>query len=175
MRFKFIVLICSFILFFGCNKTRKEEAVSVQTNSNSKSSVLTVTDINKQRYRDFELDVAAIKIIENWKPYKEMALIVSNVKQANFTDLTDNTEVLHELISNLRYDIPSALKSSSILARIKVLETKLFKLESLVNLDTKTKKNLLIDVISFLESFSNLNFQINKKLERDSQNISRPQ
>ena len=175
MRFKFIVLICSVTLFLGCNKTKKVEAFSVQTNSNSKSTALTVTDINKQRYRDFELDIAAAKIIDHWKSYKELALIVANVKKANFTDLTDNTEGLHELISNLKQGIPLVLKSSSILARIKVLETKLFKLESLVNLDTKTKNLLLIDVISFLESFSNLNFQINKKLERDSQNISRPQ
>lgn len=169
MRLKFMVFVCLVNLFFGCNDTKNTEFVSTQANSNSKSRVLTVTDINKQRYRDFDLDVAAAKIVDHWKSYKELALLVANVKNANFTSFTDNTEGLEELISNLKQDIPLVLKSPSILARIKVLETKLFKLESHVNLDLKTKGLLLKDTVSFLESFSNLNFQINKKLERDSQ------
>ena len=67
--------------------------------------------------------------------------------------------------------IPENINSSSIIARIRVLETLAYKLKSnFKNKSTefeKTKNNLL-------NSYSNVIFQIKKTLEKESQKIINP-
>jgi hypothetical protein len=50
----------------------------------------------------------------------------------------------------------------------------MLKLEGVVNLSNPDKKEVLLIVRDFLAAFSNLNLQINKKFERESQNIEKP-
>ena len=50
-----------------------------------------------------------------------------------------------------------------------------YKLNSTINLMTSTKSELKKSIIDLLEAYSNLNFQINKKFEKDSQNINSSQ
>ena len=54
------------------------------------------------------------------------------------------------------------------------METKFLKLESLVNLSTTSKTELIANIQDFLIAFSNLNLQMNKKIENDNIIIERP-
>jgi len=54
------------------------------------------------------------------------------------------------------------------------LETKIYKLESAISLSNTTTKTLMSSIKEVLVSFSNLNLQMNKKIERESQKIKKP-
>ena len=156
-------------------KDSTQKAIQDSNNDNKKSNqIITQTDIAKLKYIDFRLDTKAEKLIETWDAYNQLQELIKNVKLADFSGLKENNKVLKTLIKDLNKKSPSSLKSPSISARIMVLETKLFKLESLVNLSNINKKELGATIKELLLAFSNLNFQINKKLEKDSQNIEKP-
>ena len=86
----------------------------------------------------------------------------------------DNNEAITKLVKELKEKIPDTLNTPSVDARITSLETKIYKLESLYNLSTTSKDELSLLIKEFLESVSNLNLQMNKKLEKDSQIIETP-
>lgn len=66
------------------------------------------------------------------------------------------------------------MNSDATLARISALETHLYKLKSLANLESTSKDELLLTIKDFLISFSNFNFQMNQKIEADGINIAKP-
>ena len=78
------------------------------------------------------------------------------------------------MLKELRKDIPDTLKTQSVLSRITIVENMLYKLDEAYKLNTTTKTELAASVKALLISYSNLNFQLNKKLEKDNQNIVRP-
>jgi len=172
MRLIYILCLSLFVTLYNCKDTNSSSLVNLE--QKVKGNGVTVNDVSKQRYRDFSLDVKADKVAVNWKAYKEMVLITEHVKQANFSDFTVALDELQTLIEDLKKQTPTVLNTPSIYARIVVLETYLFKLHSLVNMQGAKKEELLVSIKAFLEAFSNLNFQINKKIERDSQRINKP-
>ncbi|MDA9775017.1 hypothetical protein N9B67_01725, partial [Algibacter sp.] len=85
-----------------------------------------------------------------------------------------NEKAIKLLLKDLKQNVPEALNSSSIVARILVLETKLLILESLANLSTTAKEELLETIKEFFVSFYTLSFQMNKKVEFDNRSIEKP-
>jgi len=69
---------------------------------------------------------------------------------------------------------PENINTDGIKARLLVLQNMYLKLSSSANLSTSTKKELKKDIKDLLEAFSNLNYQINKKFEKDAQRIIKP-
>jgi hypothetical protein len=55
-----------------------------------------------------------------------------------------------------------------------VIETTFLKLEGLASLSSAKKEDLLIIIKDVLVSYTNLVFQMNKKFEKESQNIEKP-
>ena len=100
--------------------------------------------------------------------------VISNVKKGDLTFFNDNEKAIELLIKELKQNVPKSLNSSSIHARILVLETKVLKLESLANLSTTTKEELLETIKEFFVSFYTLCFQMNKKVEFDNRSIEKP-
>ncbi len=173
MNIKILSIISIFILISSCKKTEEEENSPINTTETT-SQELSEKDISKLDYLDFALDEKTEQVIENWGEYYQIQDIVTNVKEGDLNFFKEK-ETIKTLLTDLKKNIPELVNTSATLARLQVLETKIYKLESLSNLSTTNKDALKSSIKEFLISFSNLNFQMNKKLEKDSNNIQKPQ
>lgn len=172
MRINILIVISIFILCFSCKKT--QENISDETIEQNKSKELTEKDISNIKYAEYALDSKTEDSIQDWTEYLQLQDIKSNIEKGDLSFFNDNEEVIKLLLKELKSNIPEQVSSSSVTARILVLETKLYKLESLSNLSTTSKEELLSIITEFFVSFSNLNLQMNKKIEFDSRSIEKP-
>lgn len=169
MRF---VLVLFLIFFTSCQDN--QETTSQEMSLNPTSEIITKEDIQSLSYIEYVADVKVERAISGWEKYNELLKVIVDIKDANLSFLRDNTEIVEALIKDLKSTIPEKVNSPHVEARIMALETKLFKLESTVNLSNAKKETLLSTIKEVLMAFSNLNLQMNKKLEKESQNIQRP-
>ncbi|MFH6768402.1 hypothetical protein V8G56_06625 [Gaetbulibacter aquiaggeris] len=131
-------------------------------------------DISKFKFLEYSIDIKTEKEIENWSSFKELEDLVIRVKKGDLSYFKDNNDAIVKFVIELKEKIPDTLNTPSVNARINALETKILKLESLYNLSSTSKEELSLIIKEFLESVSNLNLQMNKKLEKDSQIIETP-
>tara|TARA_R110002050_G_scaffold298611_1_gene462224 strand:- start:1110 stop:1619 length:510 start_codon:yes stop_codon:yes gene_type:complete len=169
MKIKILVLSLITILM-SCKKTQDDTLLEHK----NVSKEITEKDLSKLDFIEFTLDVKTKKAIENWQEYHQLQDVITNVKKGDLSFFSDNKEGIKTLFKDLLLNIPDQVNNDATLARIVALETKLYKLESLSNLSTTSKEELSLVIQEFLESFSNLNFQMNKKIEKDNQNIEKP-
>ncbi|NND52171.1 MAG: hypothetical protein HKN54_07185 [Flavobacteriaceae bacterium] len=87
----------------------------------------------------------------------------------------DDKTILQSYITDLKNEIPEKLNENSIVVRLVALETSIYKLEGIAIVPDAKKEELLQSIKDVLVSHVNLIFQINKKLEKDAQNIVKPQ
>lgn len=170
MNIKFLGILSLFIIFFSCKKNQETEAVVVK----KETQELSKKDIEKLKYTEYILDDRTEVFTNNWNEYKQIQDVITNVKKADLSFFNNNNKAIKELLQNLKTNIPFELNTPGIMARILAFETKLYKLESLSNLSTTTKKELLTVIKEFLIGFSNLNLQMNKKIEGDNIIIEKP-
>ena len=164
---------CILLMCLSCKKTTQTSTET--SDAPSKSQAITEKDISKLNYLDFAIDNRVETIIESWQEFNQLETIIDNTKKGDLSYFkTDAKKNLKTLLSDIRKTIPDTINTPAILARITVLETKLYKTESLSNLSTTKKEELLNTLKELLVSFSNLSFQLNKKMENDSQNIQKP-
>ncbi|MFI0428713.1 hypothetical protein [Mariniflexile sp. HMF6888] len=172
MNFKYLSILCFLVVAFSCKKNQEQgETILDKTND---SLEIKAKDISKIKYTDYILDSKAEDVTINWNAYKQLQEVIVHVKKADLSFFYNNTKEVKELLTNLKQNIPSDINNPSILARISALETKLLKLESLSNLSTTSKEELLENIKDLLVAFSNLNLQINKKIEGDNIIIEKP-
>ncbi|TYA52357.1 hypothetical protein [Formosa maritima] len=167
---KLILNVLLIVCLFSCKENTDN---SLQTEDNATISISKKT-LQKLNYTDYVLDTKVKKITRNWEKYTELERVIVNLKQGDLSYFKGNQEILEALIIELRQNIPEKLNSPAIMSRLITLETKMYKLESVVNLSNSTTETLINSVKEVLVSFSNLNFQMNKKIERDSQKIKKP-
>ncbi|MFL0353042.1 hypothetical protein [Xanthomarina sp. GH4-25] len=166
-------LILSFFLIvclFSCEENTKNE----QQTENNTTVLVSKKNIQKLNYTDFVLDSKVKKKIQGWNKYTELEGVILNLKQGNLSYFKENHDILEALITDLKETIPESVNSPSVMSRLIALDTKLYKLESVVNLSNTTSDKLIIPIKEVLVSFSNLNLQMNKKIERESQKIQKP-
>ena len=167
------LLYITFILFvFSCKKA--DATQELDTAKEKTSLKITKEDISKLKYAQFILDSKTKNSPEFWQKYAELDGIVSRVNLADLSFFKSNNEVLIAFIKDLKETIPEEVNTPLINARLVALETQMLKLEGVINLSHPEKKELLLVVRDFLTAFSNLNLQINKKFEKESQNIQKP-
>lgn len=171
MRFTILLAVSLFVLFSSCNNNANNSTQEIEKDD---SQEITSQDIEKLKYTDYALDEKTYTALDNWSQYLQIEEVIANVKKGDLSFFNDNKKAIKLLFKELKKDIPEAVNSPSILARILVLETKLYKLESLSNLITTSKEELLETIKEFLISYSNFNLQMNKKIEFDSRTIVKP-
>lgn len=171
MNIKLLSFISIFIIIASCKKTEENNSEDITENT---SQELTESDIAKLDFLDFGLDEKTVSAIENWQEYYQLQDVVNNVKKGDLGFFYANEETIKTLLKDLKKNVPELVNTPATLARIQVLETKIYKLESLSNLSTTSKDELNSALKEFLVSVSNLNFQMNKKLEKDNQDIQKP-
>ena len=168
----FLVLFC-FVVLFNCNG--EDSKSTVQEVENETKIKFSAEEIEKLNYSEFILDRKAKATINQWPKYTELVEVIENLKNGNVTFFIDNKEIVELLFNDLRSSLPEKIKTDAIFARLKVLETAGYKLEDNLAYTELDRENILVSLKEFLVSFSNLNLQINKKFERDSQQIEKPQ
>ncbi|WP_188649683.1 hypothetical protein [Yeosuana aromativorans] len=173
MKTSLIIGICLSMSLLSCHNASKKNNTE-QTFQEPVSKSLSEKDISKLKYVEYTLDVKTENAIKDWLKYKDLEDVVENVKKGDLSYFNDNKKGIQTFLVELSKTIPDTVNTPSVTARITAFETKLYKLESLANLQTTTKQELGETIREFLEAFSNLNFQMNKKLEKDSQQIERP-
>ena len=172
MRAYFLSVFCIVFALISCDQKKgNDHNALVQEPSLTKISE---KDISKFKLLEYSLDIKTEKEIENWTSFKELEDLVRRVKKGDLSYFKDNNEAITKFVKELKEKVPDILNTPSVNARITSLETKIFKLESLYNLSTTSKEELSAVIKEFLESVFNLNLQMNKKLEKDSQIIETP-
>ncbi|TBN01893.1 hypothetical protein EYD45_12760 [Hyunsoonleella flava] len=158
-------------MVMACNNKPQQNA---EVTSENKVSLITEADIEKLKYIEFSLDPKVEILAEPWQPYEQLQTAIENIKKANFSFFEDNEQAVFELVKELRKAIPDTLKTQSVLSRITIVENMLYKLDDTHEMHTTTKPELAEAIKNLLVSYSNLNFQLNKKIEKDGQRIVRP-
>ena len=160
------------IIFSSCRNTQDPDSATLVDESTSEE--ITEKDLSNLNFIEFALDSKTEILVKDWKGYYDLQDVITNVKNGDLSFFNDDEDRIKILLEDLKSSIPSEVSSAATSARILALETKLYKLESLSNITTATKQELTNGIKEFLASFSNLNFQMNKKVEKDSREIIKP-
>ena len=171
MNYKFItrVLFCLYFLIGvqSCNETIKKNTISSDKQTASITNKETAELADPIVIKDIDY------LLAEWIEFKELNVLITNISNGKNEVLIDSEETLRDLFSALVVKIPETINSSSIIARIRVLETLAYKL----NVEYGSKQNNSIEFEltkkSLKKAYSNLIFQINKTLEKKSQFISK--
>lgn len=169
------IVLCSIILCMNlsCDKTAQSKE-SVLQNANSKEFKVSAKDINQIKYTEFVLSNLSKKSTEDWLKFQELHEGIILLKRGDLSFFKDDKAILKVFITDLKNEIPKTLNKLPILVRLSVLETTMFKLEGTSNINNVKKELLLNAIKEVLVAYSNIILQINKKFEKDSQQIEKP-
>ena len=169
MKINLFVVLSFIILSISCkNEPHSLENADVNTDK-------TMTQTDTKNVVKFALSPKTKSAVENWEDYHQLVEIVNSIKLNDLSVLKNNNQNITTLFINLNNSIPEIVKTNATTARITAIKTKLYKLKSTANLSNAKKDDVNAAIQEFLESFSNLNFQMNKKLEKDQNYIQKPQ
>lgn len=168
----FIGFVCVFLLH-ACNNSSQPQVQ--ETKTNEVFSLISQDDVDKIKYTDYILDAKTKSTIEQWQKYTELEEVIIEVKKGDFSFFIENSDILIALLKDLKETTPEKINTRAIQARLIALETIFLKFEDQLMRANATKPELLEVLKEVLKSFSNLNLQINKKFEKDGQNIQKPQ
>lgn len=167
----FLGSLCVILFLFSCKNTQENEtAKDAKTNGQE----IIKKDINKIDYIDFLLDEKTEAHTVDWQEYNEFQEVIDNFKKADLSFIIENKKAVSTTLENFKKNIPEPLNTAAITARINAFETKFLKLESLANLSSTSKAETLLCIKDVFTAFSNLNLQMNKKVEFDNQDIQKP-
>lgn len=165
------IFLCLFLLT-ACKK-------QVEQVADNSEQTATVTDslklaLTKFRYPDYRLDSKALPTVSQWPAYTQLQGVVDQVKVGDLSFFKENKELLDAMVNDLKTTMPEAFNNEAVMARLTIVETFGYKLENEVMLSRINPETLELAAKEFLVSVSNLNFQINKKFEKEAQNIIKP-
>lgn len=169
LRVLYILGLC--LVVMACNN--KSQQPTELLTENTENGSITKADIEKLKYLEFALDPKVEVLTEPWQPYEQLRIAMEGVKNADFS-FFEEEQAIFELLRELRKTIPDTLNTQSVLSRITIVENMLYKFDDARALHTTTKPELAGVLKELLVSYSNLNFQLNKKIEKDGQRIVRP-
>jgi len=166
------ILFVTGVLIFGCKDQKTTEDPQDVKNSLSEISKI---DIDEISYTDYVLSDASLKATADWTQFHELEKEIINLKQARLSFFKDDAKVLKTFIENLNKTTPETINREDVTTRITAIENAMYYLFSELNLNRQDKNLSLKAIKSVLVSVSNLKLQINKKLELDGQNITKPE
>ena len=175
LKIPFLYILSSLILFlnFSCNSNTESSKKTLQE-VNSENFKVSAKDIDNIKYTEFALSNLSENATENWLKFHELQEEITILKKGELSFFKDDKAILVSLITDLKNEIPKDLNTLSILVRLSVLETAVLKLEGISSLSNVNKKVILNAIKDVLVANSNVILQMNKKFEKDSQNIEKP-
>ena len=101
-----------------------------------------------------------------WNGYIELSEYINQFNSSDFSLLIDNKNYMEKFFKDLKNSIPESINKPEIYSRLTVIETDFLKFESMIsNFSIKNEEKLTM-VKKINNSFSNLNFQIDKLIEK---------
>jgi len=175
LKIKNLILLSSLILFLNssCDKTSQSSENNLEEVSSEKLKV-NANDISQLKYTEFALSNLSEKSTEDWLKFQELQEEIVILKKGDLSFFKDEKTILQSFFKDLKVEIPESLNINSILVRLSVLETTILKLEGTSKISNVKKELLLNAIKKVLVAYSNVILQINKKFEKDSQNIQKP-
>lgn len=171
LRSKTFLVFLFIISVLGCNNKLNKENEVVQPDV--KKSTITEKDIEQLEYTEYALSDLAVTATQDWIKFQELSNQIIILKKGEFSFFEDKA-LLKSFITDLKNQTPESLDDSSIHVRLTVLETTFLKIESINNLGNVSKDTKISYIKDALMAYNNLIIQINKKLEKDSQPIIKP-
>lgn len=171
---KISILFLVILFISSCNTQTTNDSNIFKEIETIDSSQITSRDITKLKYTDFALSNLTKSKTSNWQKFNELTDKIEILKTGDLSFFRDDKAILVGFLNDLKNEIPESLKTSAILVRLSVIETNFLKMEGLASLSSAKKEDLLIIIKDVLVSYSNLVFQMNKKFEKESQNIEKP-
>ena len=162
------------LFILSCNPDVKNESAIVEKITTIDSSIITANDISKIKFTEYALSKITQNKTINWQKFNELSNKIELLRTGDLSFFRDDKAILEGFIADLKNEIPESLNTQSILVRLTVIETVFLKLEGLASLKTAKKEKLLMAIKDVLLSYTNLIFQMNKKFEKESQKIEKP-
>jgi hypothetical protein len=164
-----------FVCFFSLSCINNSDKEIVKETTVIQKDILTKGLISKLKFNDILLDKSAKVIIEEWKSYTAIDKAIIDIKSLKFTFFTEQEDIFRSTLLELKTTIPEAIDSQPIKARILVLQNQLYRFQEELKIKKQLKKEDIIFIKEVFVAFSNLNLQINKKLEKEAQQIIKPE
>lgn len=161
------------VLILSCNKIAQSNEKALQE-VNPKEFKVSSNDINQIKFTEYVLSDLAEKYTIDWLKFQSLQEEINLLKKGDISFFSDDKTILKGFITDLKIEIPETLNIPSILVRLSVLETTIFKLESIANLNNVEKEFLINAIKEVLVANSNVILQVNKIFEKNSQKIEKP-
>ena len=139
---------------------------SCKENTNTKKNEISLK--KEIKYKELSFDsIIEIKFdfIGSWSQYWELKEFVYELNSENYSSLIDNKEYLNRFFNGIYNKIPEIIDNSEIKSRIKIIENDFLNYESMLSNNISEIEKIKI-VKKINNSFSNLNFQILKYIEK---------
>jgi len=166
MKIRLRLLNMFFVLLLACGGDKTLSDVANNESKNEKEAITEKT-IESFKFTDYALSTDGEGVVTNWDKYQELAIQVSYLRKADLSFFNGDKALLKGFIDTLKLNIPDTLKTNPIISRTTIMETSLLRLNENLTLDNIQDSLKLQSVKEVLVAFSNLNYQINKKLEKD--------
>lgn len=151
----YLIFSCFFIVC--CNQDIKEK-----TQSLSKEKEINFT---KLEFSEIYQSSNNVSLLE-WNGYTELSEYINQFNSSDFSLIIDNKKYMEKFFAELKNSIPESINKPEIYSRLTVIETDFLKFESMIsNFPLKNEEKLTM-VKKINNSFSNLNFQIDKLIEK---------
>ena len=153
--FSYLIFICFFI--FSCTQEIKE--------NNQSPTKVNEINFTKLEFSEIYQSSNNISLVE-WNGYIELSEYINQFNSSDFSLLIDNKKYMEKFFTELKNSIPEPINKPEIYSRLTVIETDFLKFESMIsNFPLKNEeKPTMVKKIN--NSFSNLNFQIDKLIEK---------
>ena len=152
-----------FISFTSCD----EITTGNVQKDNSNSTTINYSEINFESI----YEVKYYSSIEQWINYFELNEFIEQLNSNDYSSLIDNKKFLLSFFRGIKFSIPDEINKPEIKSRLTVIETDFMRFESMLS-NYEIEKEIKIKMVKKINnSFSNLNFQIDKLLEKQEINL----
>lgn len=166
MRIGLVLLIIFSFLLMSCGDGESQSQIT-DTETENKKNPITSEAIENFDYSDYALSTKGEQAVADWEKYQELAIQISYLKKADLSFFNGDKKLLKTFIDEFKAQIPEDLNTNPIISRAIIIETTLLRLNDNLTLDNIDSDLKLESVKEVVVAFSNLNYQINKKLSRD--------
>ena len=152
-----------FISFTSCD----EITTGNVQKDNPNSTTINYSEINFESI----YEVKYYSSIEQWINYFELNEFIEQLNSNDYSSLIDNKKFLLRFFREIKFSIPDEINKPEIKSRLTVIETDFMRFESMLS-NYEIEKEIKIKMVKKINnSFSNLNFQIDKLLDKQEINL----
>ena len=145
------------ISIFSC-----KEVVVEEVKNNLSSKTINYSEINLESIYKIKL----YSNIDEWINYIELNEYVNQLNLNDYSSLIDNKKYLIRFFNGIKNTIPTDINKPEIKSRLTVIETDFLRFESMLSNYESNEEAKIKMVKKINNSFSNLNFQIDKLTEK---------